>query len=349
MIDIKNPAPFYTLKEASSELNKLLNTHYYNSKRLLYVALTYDLKLYVYSQEWEGGYLLELEMTSEYENYLNKQKANDSKYSEALLLRHKTLSVINTYAACCILDNGCLLQLPLEAIRIASYKKEFEFNSHRYPFPEAIYLEDAFASNTKNYLLEVLRKADPCFFEDIFGRTLDMRTLEAIVDIEIKGIELENPYDGMIHAKPKPSENFEIEELSRNGESIKFFNHIIHRKDILITHYQLTRIINGALTIRENEYCNRPELIARHLSKKPQGKSKEKEAAQLAAKTLANYLWNQDKGNKIKIKEMAIQVHAELNQTEHREQLPDQSVSLKKWIEDIAPEYAREAGRPKEI
>lgn len=71
--------------------------------------------------------------------------------------------------------------------------------------------------------------------------------------------------------------------------------------------------------------------------------------AQLAAKTLANYLWNQDTDNKIKIKEMAITVHAELNRTEHRNELPDQSVSLKKWIEDIAPEYAREAGRPKEI
>lgn len=349
MSDIKHPAPFYTLRGASEKLNKLLNTDYYDSKRLLYVALAYDLKLYIYSQEWEGGYILEIETTSEYENYLNKQKANDSKYSEALLLRDKTINVINTYATCCILDKGCLLQLPLEAIRIASYEKKFEFNSHAYPFPEAIYLEDAFTSHTKNYLLEILKKSDPSFFEDIFGRTLDKRTLEAIVDIEIKGIELENPYDGMIHAKPKPSENFEIEELSRNGEPIKFFNHIIYRKDILITHYQLTRIINGALTIRENAYCNRPELIARHLSKKPQGKSKEKEAAQLAAKTLANYLWNQDTDNKIKIKEMAITVHAELNQTEHRNQLPDQSVSLKKWIEDIAPEYAREAGRPKEI
>lgn len=46
---------------------------------------------------------------------------------------------------------------------------------------------------------------------------------------------------------------------------------------------------------------------------------------------------------------MAITVHAELYQTEHREQLPNHSVSLKDWIKDIAPEYAREAGRPKEM
>lgn len=83
------------------------------------------------------------------------------------------------------------------------------------------------------------------------------------------------------------------------------------------------------------------------LPRKPQGKSRAKEHAQLAARTLANYLWNQDKDNKIKIMEMAITVYAELSQTEHREQLPDQSASLKGWINDIAPEYAREAGRPK--
>lgn len=85
-----------------------------------------------------------------------------------------------------------------------------------------------------------------------------------------------------------------------------------------------------------------------NVTKSPKGKSKNKEMAQFAAKTLANYLWNQDKDKKIKIKEMAITIHAELNQTEHSEQLPDQSISLKKWIEDVAPEYAREAGRTKE-
>ena len=95
-------------------------------------------------------------------------------------------------------------------------------------------------------------------------------------------------------------------------------------------------------------YVESPKTIIK-ITKSPKGKSKYKEMAQFAAQTLANFLWKEDKDNKIKIKEMSIQVYAALNQTEHREQLPDQPVSLKKWIEDIAPEYAREAGRPKEI
>ena len=143
---------------------------------------------------------------------------------------------------------------------------------------------------------------------------------------------------------PEPSDNSFIDD-----ENTEYLNHFIRRKDILITHYQLTRIIEGTLVIGNKEQHNIEELMTRGVIRKPQGKSRAKEHAQLAARTLANYLWNQDKENKIKIKEMAIAVYAELNQTEHKEQLPDKSVSLKDWIKDIAPGYAREAGRPKEI
>ena len=33
--DIKNPAPFYTLKEAAKELNRTLEVDYYDAKKLL--------------------------------------------------------------------------------------------------------------------------------------------------------------------------------------------------------------------------------------------------------------------------------------------------------------------------
>ena len=48
MSDIKNPAPFYTLKQAAKELNRILKVDYYDSKKLLSIALVYDLKLHAY-------------------------------------------------------------------------------------------------------------------------------------------------------------------------------------------------------------------------------------------------------------------------------------------------------------
>lgn len=80
---------------------------------------------------------------------------------------------------------------------------------------------------------------------------------------------------------------------------------------------------------------------------KPVGVSKEKIEAKRYAKNIADYLWRKDIENKIKIKEMAINVYAELFQTSYKEQLPDKPESLKEWIKDIAPSYAKESGRPK--
>lgn len=46
---------------------------------------------------------------------------------------------------------------------------------------------------------------------------------------------------------------------------------------------------------------------------------------------------------------MSIIVYAELNQTPHNIELPDRPESIKEWIKEVAPSYAREAGRPKEM
>lgn len=82
---------------------------------------------------------------------------------------------------------------------------------------------------------------------------------------------------------------------------------------------------------------------------KPIGVSKEKIEAKRYARNIAEYLWRKDIEHKIKIKEMAINVYAELHQTHHRAQLPDKPESLKGWIKDIAPSYAKESGRPKVV
>ena len=89
------------------------------------------------------------------------------------------------------------------------------------------------------------------------------------------------------------------------------------------------------------------ELSSKKAIKKT-GVSQAKVDAKLAAATLADYLWRKDTDQKIKIKDMATTVLIDLKQTSHIDQLPENPESLKKWIEEIAPPYAREAGRPTE-
>lgn len=348
MSDIKHPAPFYTLKEAAKELNRILKVDYYDSKKLLSMALVYDLKLYIYAQGWDGKYIYSAKMTPEFDEYI-KDEDYLMGYSEAHARKDATIKAIATNTIRCLVsgDDGCLLQLPLQAIRKLRLDKICDINSSIHKFCDALYVEDAYSPKAKNYILEGCKIQDSqyAFLSIIFQSPLDKRTLESIVDIEIQGIELEKPSGYLENfVMPEPSDNSFIDD-----ENTEYLNHFIRRKDILITHYQLTRIIEGTLVIGNKEQHNIEELMTRGVIRKPQGKSRAKEHAQLAARTLANYLWNQDKENKIKIKEMAIAVYAELNQTEHKEQLPDKPVSLKDWIKDIAPEYAREAGRPKEI
>lgn len=377
MSDIKNPAPFYTLKEAAKELNRLLKIDYYDSKKLLSMALVYDLKLYIYSEGWEGRYIYNTEINQEYKEYLRSENYLTG-YSEAQMRKDDTLNTIASNTIICLLHDGCLLQLSQNSINKFRFKKTYEFSSNQANFKEAMYIEDAFSTHTKAYLLEAFKAAsqpDYDFLNTFYRTLLDKRALEAIVDVKIDGVELRKPseyvntltmpkFTGALVIRDEVSDFFSGEDSQFinnedsefindedsefiNVEDSKYSNYVIHRKDILITHSQLLRILEGTLSIRNTEHRSKQELIEYQLPRKPKGRSKEKEHAQLAAKTLASYLWSQDTDNKIKIKEMAITVHAELNQTEHHNQLPDQSVSLKKWIEDIAPEHAREAGRPK--
>lgn len=116
----------------------------------------------------------------------------------------------------------------------------------------------------------------------------------------------------------------------------------INKNNIFIKNDDAMDILNNIFSSYSNfEYKKVENTI------KPVGVSKEKIEAKRYAKNIADYLWRKDIENKIKIKEMAINVYAELYQTHHKDQLPDRPESLKEWIKDIAPSYAKESGRPK--
>ncbi|MEG2128487.1 MAG: hypothetical protein RRZ32_04960 [Acinetobacter sp.] len=116
----------------------------------------------------------------------------------------------------------------------------------------------------------------------------------------------------------------------------------ISESDIFIKNHDAFSILRNNFRL---DVENSKEIL--NLEKKMIGVSKDKIEAKKYAKNIADYLWRKDVENKIKIKEMSINVYVELNQTIHRDQLPDQPESLKDWIKDIAPDYAKESGRPR--
>ena len=193
MNDIKNPAPFYTLKEAAKELNRQLKTDYYDSKKLLSMALVYDIKLYIYAQGWDAQYVYHEVMTPEFDEYI-KDEDYLSGYSEAHAIKDETIQAIVTKTIESLMDDGCLLQLPLQTIKELRLNKICEINSSLNNFQEALYIEDAYSHQVENYALGVCEIKDSQHpLLRAFLNLYDKRTVESIVDIKIYGIKRKRP------------------------------------------------------------------------------------------------------------------------------------------------------------
>lgn len=340
--DIKNPAPFYTLKDAAKELNRALEVNYYDAKKLLNMALVYDLQLYIFVKGWHGQASYAEEMTDEWNEYADVNKHGG--YTKLHFDMDATLEAIINARLNLFFDNGCLLEVQQELIKLLTINKKFIGDTAFGYFGNILDIQDSYTENPKNYFLEVFKeRPSSVLINELRGSTLLSDAIASVTDVRIAWIELLRERPRLYHGSviPRPVIDTTIE---KEGEPAIY--QAINRTDLLITHYQISRIIEGSLTLRGRKVETIETLIEKQIQK-PRGKSRAKEHAQLAARTLANYLWNQDTDKKIKIKEMAITVYAELHRTEHHTQLPDQSISLKKWIEDIAPEYAREPGRTK--
>ncbi|MFH7805560.1 hypothetical protein [Acinetobacter sp. BSP-53] len=346
MSDIKNPAPFYSLKEASKELNRLLKVDYYDSKKLLSMALVYDLKLYIFAKGWEGVAYYSEDMTPEYDERTDVDKFGG--YTDIHLRHDETIETIVNAILNSFLSKGCLLQIPLEAIKILTLEKKCNFDSNISNFLNLLDIADSFTANPPNYFLELFKRESPYppIINHLYHSKIDIDVVKSLVDIMIYGIQLKSISQYMTlndFVEPK-----ETAHITIDGNSTDLLLQIINRTDILITHYQLSRIIDGVLVIREKEQSTFEDLITQQTSKKPQGKSQAKIEAQVAARAIALHLWKNDKERKIKIGSMCQQVWNTLCETEHREQLPDKVESLKDWIRDIAPAYAKLGGRQKE-
>lgn len=346
--DIKNPAPFYTLKDAAKELNRTLEVDYYDAKKLLNIALAYNLQIYIFVKGWKGQASYAEEMTPEWNEYADINKHGG--YTGLHFDMDATLESIINARLNLFLRDGCLLEVKQELIKNLFLRKKIITDSMFACFGNILDIQDCFAGDPKNHFLEVFKQRPSSDLVRELGKcTLVSDVIASVIDIKIAWIELLHEEldvpvpKNVAHAvTPAP-----VIDNTVDKEGQPAIYQAIHRKDLLITHYQLSKIIEGILVVNNKELGDLDELMIENITKRSHRKSPARDNAKFAAKTLANYLWNKDTDNKIKIKEMAITVYAELNQTEHRVKLPDQAVSLKEWIKEVAPAYAKEAGRPK--
>lgn len=75
--------------------------------------------------------------------------------------------------------------------------------------------------------------------------------------------------------------------------------------------------------------------------------NKEKEALVETARSLAEEMWDADKEEKIRISEMAVNVYDAMLDQGFIDALPENKSTLKDWIKDVAPKYARMGGKPR--
>jgi len=341
MHEIKNPVPFYTLKEASKELNRRLQMDYYDPKKLLRLACTYDLKLYIFSQGWHGHHSIETEFTPEYTAQL-EDTSDMSEYYELNGRKDATLNAISKEMSLDLVS-GCLLELTTEIIRQFQITKTQTFETNNINHFEIMLLPDAITSDVSLNPIKELNFKDhtPSFLNLDYAENIDEKTFESIVKLEIVGIKLENP--DVVFDLPAVPETSDTRFVPEDNEEV--FSYVIHRKDILITHYQLIRIIDGTLNIRDKPHYNYKEKIP----KRRPGKSPEKTAAQIAVETLAIHKWREDQEQIIRVGEMCHLVWNSLCDGHHKNEIPDKQEGLREWIKNIAPEYARKGGRPPKI
>lgn len=324
----QNPIPYYTLKQASKILNKKFNTDAYNTKSILSLALIYELKLYVlFSGDWcvTCDCLIPIELT-------NEEDENKKIYRKIIL---NIENFIESY-----IRNTALLKLNNMIIQTINCIKEVKVipDNHIGDFDGFLGLEHLFFKeddfNTISHVLleYIYHGGELSISNEQVKSTKIFRIYPTIIFDEDKY---------KIKSKPK-AEKFELDHP--DNENIMY--PVIRRKDILITHIQLEKILNGEL--KKSSMVFKPNSsvdIVNIDTNNRRGVSIAKGNAKLAAKTLAQYLWSKDTNQNIKLLEMAKTVCIELERTEHQPQLPSIE-SVKEWLKSIAPPYAKEAGRP---
>lgn len=314
----KNPIPYYTLKQAAKILNLKFKTDIYNSKTILSMSLHYKIDLHIlFYGDWSVSCdcHVPIDLTRE-EN-------------ENRLIYQEIISNIEEIVEGSIYNLAFLRLNDFALTKISRFGK-FDMNPDNdlrgidgFLRQEHLFQEDGF-----NSISNILSK-------------YRFNSVSKLSDDDINGIEILAIYPTIkerFESKPK-AKPYDGEESGNNYPCIKI-------KDLLITHVQLEKILNGDLKSRfiSDKKLNDESVF--HISNHKRGVSIAKMNAKLAAETLALYLWRHTDKN-MKLIEMARKVHSWLHKTEHHSQLPSVE-AVKEWLRPVAPDHAKLAGRPQQ-
>lgn len=318
----QNPIPYYTLKQASKILNEKFKTTVYNSKTILSMSLYYQIRLYVlFFGDWSVSCdcHVPIELTTE---------ENENK----LIYKKIVLEIENSIEHS--MRDSVLLKLNEDALNSLASLGKFDTRSDAFfgGFNGVLRVGYIFESENFDSILNAFLKN---------SSAASKLNEEQINNIEILAIYPTKTDSSNCRPKAKPL-------IDDAGESIDYYPYI-KIEDVLITHLQLEKILNGELESQyfSNKKINSEEIKSHLPNSERRGVSLAKRNAKLAANTLAQYLWSNDIGKTIKLIEMARIVHSELQKTEHSAQLPSIE-AIKEWLRFIAPNYAKLAGRPQQ-
>ena len=314
---------YYTLQEACNYLNIKHNINNFTQKKLLRKIIKYKTPNYVFARGFE--------LTGDFETNILLQKRDDEQQALYIDVINKVADMLS---AVCL--DGILLQLH-ENILI------------NLPFQEAINTENGVAES------ELFVGALPLFTLESNSRTLDYLKVyfdkfyvtkvlalyprfALAIDEEVDEDQLQT----VSEIRPRVSNWYSFNGPDNSVEL--YFN--IKAEDLIVLHRDLINLESNIIEDTPPPTNETKNILKDSGLKQRQGVSSAKILAKELAKHIATEHWKRDNKNQIRISEMCEVVWSKLIESHFEEELPNQPQSLKPWIADRAPSYAREAGRP---
>lgn len=308
-------AEYYTLQEACNYLNLKYNVNNITIKKLFQNILKHKTNTYFYAKGFNVTADL---MTPMLGNFDDKTKEYITKQIDI------TKDILDT----AIFDgNGLLLLLTDELL------ERFRFSDIARFYDEEIMFCGA---------LDFNRLQDSPLYLEFLETYIDRNIINQVLAIYPNFYKYsDDDWNSVFTKSSLKISEYDI-YVDDNGKEYAHAFCKISINDLLILHKDLMELENNI--INNNPA---PQKQTKIEIKPRKGKSIGKQTAQEQAKIIAKALWNNDKEQKIRIKEMAGIVYSELYDNGFMRDLPNDPISLKDWIQEIAPPHATIGGRPK--
>lgn len=312
--------PYYTLEQASKELNTIIGREVYSPEKLLQLSLQYEFNLYSLIKEnffihiVPDIYLIDnYYITENINDYIKQFQSLSSDINERLIAslgyRKAIDERLNIIMQCFNTYEPILVNLSNET-KLKILKSEL------------FRVDLADLSNSHDTCILLVEDCNSPVNHSLPNRI--MQDLYIQLPEEMKQIQFTGIYDILID---------HIDNWNKDND---YLHTCISIDDAIITSYDLERILNHKLH----------DITHEEKQVKNTGKSQDKTTAQEIAKAHAKYLWNNDHEQKIRTAEMCDKVYKYLIEVGYIAELPSDPIYLRQWIKSVIPEHAKEKGRP---